>query len=132
MLRHCRYFLLLAAVTTLSVPSVAQPRFPEDYDPALRQFDQRHYRNVEPRERVVRGPVTSGGRYCSVYVPDNWRDTFAVPLAWTWRDCRDFAAAVGATRVHLVCLFTDGRQPAFSIGGPGDLPKPDCGWGAGR
>jgi hypothetical protein len=109
----------------------AQPYNPREYDPALREFDQRYYRENPRPDREVRRPVR-GTKYCSVYVPDNWRDTIAVPEAWSWSDCRDFAAAIGATRVHLICVFPDGRQPAFSMGGPGDLPNPDCGWGRRR
>jgi hypothetical protein len=130
--RDRKMFVYALAGTVLSAAASAQPRYPQEYDPALREFDQRYYRSIEPRERQVRGPVTSGAKYCSIYVPENWRDTFPVPNAWTWSDCRDFAASVGATRVHLMCLFTDGRKPAYSIGGPGDLPNPDCGWGARR
>jgi hypothetical protein len=93
--------------------------------PFLRGFDERYYRDLPP-PREPRRPA-GGTKYCSVYVPDNWRDSFPVPAAWRWSDCRDFARAVGATHVHFLCVFSEG-QPRFSMGGPGDLPNPDCGW----
>lgn len=86
------------------------------------QFDERYYREDDPPQEVE-----GSTKLCSIYVPDNWRDTFPVPASWTWRDCRDFATAVGATHVHLVCVHARGNQK-FAIGGPGDPPEPDCGW----
>ncbi|HEX2136366.1 MAG TPA: hypothetical protein VHG30_10770 [Microvirga sp.] len=129
--RSCLSLLLAGVSALFATTAGAQPFDPRTFDPALREFDERYYRERPPRFRDVRRPVT-GRKYCSIYVPDNWRDSFPVPDAWSWSDCRDFAAAVGATRVHLVCVFADGQRPAFSIGGPGDLPNPDCGWGARR
>jgi hypothetical protein len=126
--RHCPTIALAVAGSMLAASAIAQPRYPEEYDPELRNFDQRYYREFERQQRDTRRPI-AGAKYCSVYVPGNWRDTFPAPGAWRWSDCRDFAASVGATRVHLMCMFSDGRRPAYSIGGPGDLPNPDCGWG---
>jgi hypothetical protein len=128
-----RQSLLSATLFTCStllataVDAQPQPYDPRTYDPALREFDQRYYREPARRPRETR-QQSPGAKYCSVYSAGNWRDTFPVPDAWTWSDCRDFAASVGAKQVHLVCIFSDGQYPAYSIGGPGDPPKPDCGW----
>jgi hypothetical protein len=113
-------------VALCAAPAAAQSRDPREFGPDPRGFDERYYRDIEPPREAPR-PV-GGTKYCSIYVPNNWRDTFPVPAAWRWTDCRDFAAAVGATHVHFMCVFSGGRA-RFSIGGPGDLPNPDCGWG---
>ena len=118
--------LIAILVTQTSVPATAQLRDPREFGPDPRGFDERYYREVEPPREPPR--PAGGTKYCSIYVPDNWRDTFPVPAAWRWSYCRDFARTVGATHVHFVCVFSAGR-PRFSIGGPGDLPNPDCGWG---
>lgn len=109
-----------AAVAMVSTAD-AQPRDPRRWD-----FDERYYRENEPPQEVE-----GTSKLCSVYVPDNWRDTIPVPGTWRWSDCRDYAAAVGATHIHLMCVFAQG-QPKVSIGGPGDLPEPNCGWGRRR
>jgi hypothetical protein len=113
--------LCATALLVLSTAVAAQPR-----DPRRWNFDERYYREDDPPESVE-----GATKMCSVYVPDNWRDTFPVPRTWRWSDCRDFAQAVGATHIHLVCIFAEG-DPKTSIGGPGDLPEPDCGWGRRR
>ncbi len=90
------------------------------------EFDPRYYDEEE------RTPEPGGGqKMCSVYVPDRWRDTISVPENWTWRDCRNFALSVGASHVHLICVFERG-EPKMSMGGPGEAPEPDCGWGRRR
>ena len=118
--------LLTPCIALWSMQAAAQVRDPRDFGPDPQGFDERYYREIEPPREAPR--PAGGTKYCSIYVPNNWRDTFPVPAAWRWSDCRDFAAAVGATHVHFVCVFSGGR-PRFSIGGPGDLPNPDCGWG---
>ena len=40
-------------------------------------------------------------------------------------------ASVGATQIHLMCVFSQGA-PKVSMGGPGGPPQPDCGWGRPR
>ena len=128
--RSCFSLVLLGVSALLAAAAHAQPFDPRN-DPGLREFDERYYREPAPRIRDPRRPVT-GRKYCSVYIPNNWRDTFPVPDTWTWTDCRDFAAAVGATRVHLICMFADRQRPGFSMGGPGDLPNRVCGGGTRR
>jgi hypothetical protein len=109
-----------AAVATVTAAE-AQPR-----ERQLPQFDERYYREDDQPE-AVEGTT----KLCSVYVPGDWRDTIPVPGTWRWRDCSDYAAAVGATHIHLMCVHTRGN-PKISIGGPGDLPEPNCGWGRRR
>ena len=130
MARLSPFAVILVGVTALWIlPVSAQPRDLQDFGPYLGDFDEQYYRDLPP-PREPRRPV-GGTKYCSVYVPDNWRDSFPVPAAWRWSDCRDFARAIGATHVHFLCVFSHG-QPRFSMGGPGDLPNPDCGWGEQR
>jgi hypothetical protein len=106
----------------VGLPSAnAQPRDSRGWN-----FDERYYREGELAEAE-----REGTKMCSVYVPNAWRDTFAAPRSWQWNDCRDYAMAMGATHIHFVCLFEEGR-PKFSVGGPGDLPEPNCGWGRRR
>ncbi len=115
-----RFFCAGAAVAVMSTAD-AQPR-----DPRRWNFDERYYRENELPEVEKQGT-----KVCSVYVPNNWRDSFAVPVTWHWSDCRDYAIAMGATHIHFGCLFDDG-EPKFSFGGPGDPPEPNCGWGRRR
>ena len=117
MMRLALHLICMGAAVAAASTADAQPR-----ERRLPQFDERYYREDDPPQEVE-----GSTKHCSIYVPDQWRDTFPVPASWTWRDCRDYAAAVGATQVHLVCLHARGRQK-FSIGGPGDPPEPDCGW----
>ena len=111
-----RFFCAGAAVAVMSTAD-AQPRDPRPWN-----FDERYYREDDPPQEVE-----GSTKHCSVYVPNQWRDTFPVPGSWRWSDCRDFAAAMGASHIHLVCTHARGN-PKFSVGGPGDPPEPDCGW----
>ena len=117
MVRLALRLIAASAAAALVTTAVAQPR--QWY------FDERYYRDEPPEV------VPDSTKLCSVYVPQNWRDTIPVPASWRWSDCRDYAARVGATHVHLICLFERGNRK-ISIGGPGDLPEPDCGWGRRR
>ncbi|HYF54460.1 MAG TPA: hypothetical protein VEA41_09400 [Salinarimonas sp.] len=115
--------LCAAAIIGLATAAAGQPR--ERLGP-VQDFDPRHYDEDErPPER------DAGQKLCSVYAPNAWRDTIPVPATWSWRDCRDYARLVGATHIHLICVFSRG-EPKTSLGGPGELPEPDCGWGRRR
>jgi hypothetical protein len=121
MVRFALRLISASAAVVLVTTAVAQPRDPRGWD-----FDERYYREDEPPEIV---PDTV--KLCSVYVPGNWRDTIPVPASWRWSDCRDYAVTVGATHLHLICLFERGNRK-ISMGGPRDLPEPNCGWGRRR
>jgi hypothetical protein len=69
-------------------------------------------------------------KVCSVFIPDNWRDTVIAGSKWTVETCQAYAAAVLAELHQLGCITKDG----FAFGDPGDAttlataPKPNCGW----
>jgi hypothetical protein len=120
--------LLLGLLTLCVSASLVTPASAQSPDPRRQQwnFDERYYREGEAPEEEKQGI-----KLCSVYAPNNWRDTIPVPATWRWSDCRDYAVTMGATHVHLVCIFADGH-PMISVGGPGELPEPNCGWGRRR
>jgi hypothetical protein len=120
MVRLALPLIAASAAAALVTTAAAQPR-----DLRRWQFDERYYRDEPPE--FVEGTT----KLCSVYVPNDWRDTIPVPASWRWSDCRDYAIAIGATHVHLICLFERG-SPKMSMGGPGDAPNPNCGWGRRR
>jgi hypothetical protein len=119
MMRLALRLICVGAAVALVTSAEAQPRGPRF------QFDERYYRDEPPEE------IEGTTKLCSVYVPGRWRDTIPAPGTWRWSDCRDYAVMVGATHIHLMCVFTRGN-PKISIGGPGDLPEPNCGWGRRR
>ena len=86
-------------------------------------------RRPAPRAAGCRrgGEAAEGAKLCSVFAPNNWRDSINVPSSWTARDCQVFAHDVGATEMQLGCIFDTG-EPKVSIGPPGQLPERDCGW----
>jgi len=114
-------FVCAAVAVSLVTAAVAQPRDPRQWG-----FDERYYREDDD-------PWQEEGstKLCSVYVPNNWRDTIPVPASWKWNDCRDYAASVGASHIHLICIFDRG-SPKISMGGPGGPPERNCGWGRRR
>lgn len=94
------------------------------------ELERRRVAREERQRARDRRARDGGGRsmMCSVFVPDQWRDTFAVPLTWRPRDCRRYAEAIGATEFQLACSFALGRDK-FSFAAPGGaLPQPNCGW----
>ena len=118
-----RYSLVIASVASILTASVASA---QERGPGGPRFDERYYQEDQPED-----PDAVGQKLCSVFVPDGWRDSIPVPQSWRWSDCRDYAASVGATQIHLMCVFSQGA-PKFSMGGPGRPPQPDCGWGRPR
>ena len=112
MTRIVRFAMFAAAVAALTTSSMAQGD--GEFGPFL------------PEEQGGRAPA----KYCSVFVPNDWRDTFPVPSSWSYRDCQDFATTVGASHVTVMCVFSEGL-PAFSFGSDRP-PVPDCGWGRRR
>jgi hypothetical protein len=81
-------------------------------------------------------------KVCSPFVPNAWRSMTIVAFSWTAADCQAFARSVGATTVHLGCLFetapSAGAQK-FAWGRPlgasstpnaQSLPTNNCGWRA--
>jgi hypothetical protein len=121
MMRLALRLLCAGTVATIATTALAQSQNSRRWN-----FDERYYRENEPPEDVA-----GTTKLCSVFVPHGWRDTIPVPGTWRWSDCRDFADMVGASEVHLMCMFTDG-SPKISAGSPTELPEPNCGWGRRR
>jgi hypothetical protein len=75
-------------------------------------------------------PITGTSKVCSVYVPNNWRDTILMNNNNNWTQCDAFGASVGATNIQLGCLTDSG----INLGGPDSwwsppgAPWPNCGW----
>lgn len=74
-------------------------------------------------------------KYCSYYVPGNWRATTWVPAGWTALQCEDLGRrAMGATGFQLFCIGDNGCWAAgagwSSNPGANQLPPGgnQCNW----
>jgi hypothetical protein len=85
----------------------------------------------EAREVKLDAVTGTGSKVCSVFVPNNWRDSLSVPATFTRAACMEFGRNEGATHYQLACTFNNGvgfNRPA----GLGDTSTPappqNCGW----
>jgi len=75
-------------------------------------------------------PLTGTSKVCSVYVPNDWRDTILMNDNNNWTQCNNFKMSVGAPNLQLGCLDDSGIHFGWpgTPGGPPGLPYPNCGW----
>jgi hypothetical protein len=73
---------------------------------------------IAPKALLAQITVNTGNssqKICSVFVPNNWRDTVTVPtLGWNTTQCDSFRREVGAELFQLGCF----QQFGFSFGIP--------------
>jgi hypothetical protein len=97
---------------------------------------------LDPRSAEQRATDLKAGRpsaransmkYCSYFVPGNWRAATLVGDEWSLKDCSDFAQGLGATHFQVLCMSPDGfwSRGASWQSNPGvnQLPADNtCGW----
>jgi len=79
---------------------------------------------VETRDPT---PITGSSKICSVYTPNEWRDTILLNNVHNWGHCNNFRASVGASTFQIGCL-TDASGVNWGIPNSAAAPWPNCGW----
>jgi len=89
---------------------------------------EKNYRAAEKGAIVIGNNAKAGAdatKICSVFVPNNWRDSVNVGTAFTKQSCRQYMITVGAHQWQLACLYSNG----IAFGSPnGADPAQNCGW----
>jgi hypothetical protein len=61
-------------------------------------------------------PLTGFNKYCTVFKPNDWRDTLVVPDGWTFGDCIDWGLAIAgggsSPGIEGGCFTETGFEPA--------------------
>ena len=85
---------------------------------------------IEAAAKSLDKVVGSGQKVCSIFHPNNWRDSLNVPSAFTSSACDDYRAKVGGTHLQLACLYSNGMAWGAAVPGGTAPPAPtqNCGW----
>jgi hypothetical protein len=122
--------LYLAAAYSSSTPAFAQGTDEGRGSRADKRSAEERAADMKAGKAVARAMSM---KYCSYFVPGNWRATTFVGDEWSLKDCSDFARSLGATHFQVLCMSSDGfwARGASWQNNPGvnQLPEGnECGW----